>query len=366
MANSTGFLKLSDITPSMEDAAFHIDTAIPVERPTLFILIGSPGAGKSSGHKYALDAMGIGGGAGAPGYATIDLDLLVEKMESFRAASMLARIISRDPELKAFAGDIAFPTMEAYISDRQNLKMFDWFDELIARVGLTAEQLNSPEWGGDEVMNAIKQLWDIRKRWGALKGIRGGEALWKRTNIAIERAMSKRVNIVYETTMGPGKFGKKIAKFDALKTLADRYGYNIHLYHIGCSDPAKQGALIEEIQTRVTGRQEFNTPFRAKPFWRYVPPEGIKELVEKNAIAFNYIQSYVPESPTVHFAEYCPIPLEDEPRRLAPREFNLERELTALGAYSGAPILGGKRRKTRGRRHRRSTRRNTRRNRFTY
>ncbi len=351
MAEGTGFLKLGDVTPEMEDSLFHIDTAIPVERPILFILIGSPGAGKSSGHKYAQAFMGLGGGSGVPGYATIDLDLIVERMEPFRAASMLARILSRDPDLKARIGDINFPTMEAYISERQNLKMFDWFDDIVSRLGLNFEAIG--EWGGDPFMNIMKQLYNIRRRWYALKDAESGKpALWKRTNLAIERAMTKRVNIVYETTMGPGKYGKKIAKFDALKALADRYDYNVHLYHIGCSDEAKHGLLIKEIQKRVEGRQEFDTPFREpKPFWRYVPPEGIAELVVKNATAYNNIRSYVPESPTMHFAEYCPIPFPERP-------FNLGRELNAsMRAYSGAPISGGKRRKTRGRRRRHFTKR---------
>ncbi len=361
-----GFLKLSEITPAIEDKLFSLTTATPVPSPTLFILIGSPGVGKTSAHEHVQGALGIpvrrdnhGRVKRDPSYVTIDLDLLVENMEPFRAASMLARILTRDPQLSAFAGSIVFPSMQAYISESQNLKIFDWFDDLLAMKGITAEQLNSPEWGGDELMNAIKQLWDVRKRWLALKGKAGGIPIWKRANPAIERAMTKRFNIVYETTMAKGKFGKKIAKFDALKDLADRYGYNVHLYHIGCSDPAKEGALIAEVQARVGGRQEYVDPFRVeKPFWRYVPPSDIENLVKNNITAYEYIRSYVPESPTMHFAEYCPIPLAEEPYRPPPMAFNRGRELGALGmAYSGGPIMGGKRRKTRGRRRGRSTRR---------
>lgn len=340
------YMKLSDITNDELDALFEIPQAAPVAgQPILFLLIGSPGAGKSSAHAYAKAVIGD-----IP-YAKVDLDRAVEVLEPFRAASMISRILSKAHGKKAI-----LPTMKAYISDKENLELFDWFDALLTELGYTEEMLTSGEWGGDAVLNDLRRLYEVRRQWYALKGVGSGyDALWKRVNPAIERAMAGRKNIVYETTMGPGKFGKKVFKFDELAKLAARYGYAIHLYHIGCSDPALDEPLAAEIKTRIQGRQEFNTPFREKPFWRYVPigPEDrdINNLVQTNRVAFSYIQEYAQAAfPTVPitFKEYCPLPVAANVRRLPERPFNREREIDAtVTAYKrGGRKTRARRRKT--------------------
>ncbi len=327
------YMKLSDITNEELDALFEIPQAeSAAEQPILFLLIGSPGAGKSNAHKKMIEPV-----LGDIKYAKIDLDRAVEVLEPFRLASMISRILS-----KAYGKRAILPTMKAYISDKENLELFDWFDGLLAELGYNEEMLTS-NWGGDDVLNDLRQLYKLRQQYYALKGAGSGyEALWKRVNPAIERAMTARKNIVYETTMGPGKFGKKIFKFDELAKLAARYGYAIHLYHIGCSDPAADEPLAAEIKTRIQGRQEFNTPFREKPFWRYVPigPEDpdINNLVKSNRLAFTYIQEYAQAAfPTVPitFNEYCPLPIPEGVQRLPERPFNRANEIKrTVAAYT--------------------------------
>lgn len=384
MANAKKYLKLSDMTQADEDHLFHIDTAVPVPAPTLFMLIGSPGAGKSSGHSVAQQAMLNGlrvegwggeepaapghGGSVAPPYVSIDLDLLVERMEPFRVASMIHRIISHNPVLSAYMippdprrprnaakRAASLNTMKAYISESQNLELFNNFDWLMAKVAADAAALATPEL--IEAKAILDELAPLRGRWRTVKGQRLGReaALYLRVMGAITRAMAKRVNIVYETTLTPpgaggpacslgadGQGPPIIKKFDEIFDLAQSMGYGIHLYHVGYSGPDAEMtvALVNEIQQRITGRQEYNSPFREAPFYRHVPLEGIPKLVENNAVAFKMIQA-CPKYGEVTFIELNPLERMGAVRRPEVRPFNMRRELAAtLGAYMG-PAVGG-------------------------
>ncbi len=400
------YLKLSDMTQADEDRLFHIDKAMPVPNPTLFMLIGSPGAGKSSGHSVAKDAMldllrieGWGGeepaapghgGAEPPPYVSIDLDLLVERMEPFRASSMIHRIISRNPVLSSYEipqrGRPGAPpppskraaqlnTMKAYIGIGQNLELFDNFDWLMAKVTEDAAARPSPELF--EAKALLDELAPVRNRWRAMKGqkLAREAALYMRVMGAIQRAMAKRVNIVYETTLTPpagsppctiigeGQVPPVIKKFDELFELAMSMGYGMHLYHVGYSggDAEVTAALVAEIQRRITGRQEYNTPFRELPFYRLVPLEGIPELVKNNAIAFRCISATPKYQGHVTFRELNPLEAPPMPPR-AERAFNLAREKAAALTYIGESVHGGLRsRRRRAKKSRRRAGRRTRR-----
>jgi hypothetical protein len=391
MSNAKKYLKLSDMTQVDEDHLFHIDTAVPVPAPTLFMLIGSPGAGKSSGHSVAQQAMkailgeGNWGGSEAPPYVSIDLDLLVERMEPFRVASMIHRIISHNPVLSAYMippdprrprntakKAASLNTMKAYISESQNLELFNNIDWLMAKVAADAAEFATPEL--IEAKAILDELAPLRGRWRTVKGQRLGReaALYLRVMGAITRAMAKRVNIVYETTLTPPAAGGPacslgadgqgppiIKKFDELFDLAQSMGYGIHLYHVGYSGPDAEMtvALVNEIQQRITGRQEYNSPFRDAPFYRHVPLEGIPKLVENNAVAFKMIRA-CPKYSGVTFRELNPLERMGAVGRPAARPFNLRREVAAtIGAYIGEPVVGGytrRRRHVKRRSHRRS------------
>lgn len=395
MAEAKKYLKLADMTQADEDRLFHIDTAMPVPNPTLFMLIGSPGAGKSSGHSVAKEAMrsilgeGDWGGSEAPPYVSIDLDLLVERMEPFRAASMIHRIISHNSVLSAYMIPAdprrprngpkkasALETMKAYISTSQNLELFDNFDWLLAKVTADAAATPTPEL--IEAKAILDELAPLRGRWRGVKNkkLARDAALYLRVMGAITRAMAKRVNIVYETTLTPpaasgptcsmGANGTQgppiIKKFDELFDLAQSMGYGLHLYHVGYSGPDAEvtAALVHEIQQRITGRQEHNTPFRDAPFYRHVPLEGIPKLVENNAVAFNMIQA-CPKYSSVTFRELNPLERMGAVARPEARAFNRGREVAAtLGAYMGNAVVGGYTRHRNRRSNRRSNRRRNR------
>ncbi len=389
MAVDKRYMKLSDMTEEDEDRLFHIDTAMPVPNPTIFMLIGSPGAGKTSGHDVAKRAMldilgesGWGGGE-APAYVSIDLDLLVERMEPFRASSMIHRIISHDPVLSTYMipqrgrpgapppdpkKAVQLNTMKAYIGSSQNLELFDNFDWLMDKVTADAARTPAPELLRAKAL--MDELAPVRERWRALKGRRLAReaALYMRAMGAIQRAMNRRVNIVYETTLTPpagsppctigdGLVPPVIKKFDEIFDLAMSMRYGLHLYHVGYSgeDAEVTERLIKLIQQRITGRQEYNTPFRNDPFYRLVPLEGIPELVEKNATAFRCITATPKYAGYVTFKEINPLELPEKPG-IPPRNFIFNDEIRKTrGRYAGNAVRGGRsrRRRSKSRRTRR-------------
>lgn len=229
--------RLSALTDSVVDSLFNIDAAKVHDNPTFLFLVGVPGSGKSSGHARAIDAGIIEAG----NYATINLDTLVESILPFRAGSSMAHLLRRNPTTRDL---VHFGSISAYGSHRENLGAFKWYDDahnaLAAAEPNTVTALNRVRaaFATDEVQQSILDV---------------GEA-------AMHRAIEKRVNIVFETTLSLTR-GGRVNKVDALMEILD--AYHVYLYHV-------HGASAN-IATRLRRRQEYGMPYEEIPFYRYVP-----------------------------------------------------------------------------------------------
>ena len=253
--------RLSDLTPSVVDRIYNIDGAVPSERPTFLFLVGAPGSGKSSGHGRAIEA----GLLPAGNYATVNMDMLLESLLPFRAASSVAHYLKQG----ATAEMVRFASISAYGSRRENLGLFKWYDD--AHAALAAAD---PE--------AVRGFNRIRRRFAHLAGQEGANSLIDVNEAALERAIAKRVNVVYETTLSLTVEGR-VRKVDALMRLLKKTPYRVVFYHITGS-PANVAA-------RIRARQEHQTPQEAYPFFRYVStrPERVEEYIRGTAEAFGAV-----------------------------------------------------------------------------
>jgi hypothetical protein len=263
---------LSAFTPEIVDHMYHIDSARPSEAPTFLFIVGSPGSGKSSGHAHAIEVGLIPAGD----YATINLDTLLESMAPFRAASSMAHLLKhRHRPLVKFASIFAYGTR------KENLGLFKWYDE--AHEDLAAAD---PE--------TIAQLNRVRSVFAPLAGMEAPEKLMDLNEAAIERAISRGINIVYETTFSLTKKGR-VTKFDEIIDLLKGTPYKVAVIHVR-GDP-------REVSLRIRARQEFGMPHEEYPFYRYVSwtPEAVTEYIEKTAEA---VEAIAKQYPGVTVAEF--------------------------------------------------------------
>lgn len=226
---------LEDLTDETVDNVFHITEATPTTLPVFLIIAGVPGVGKSSAHKEAIKR----GYIPTHNYATINLDTLVESLKVFRAASSMAHF------LKLQTKDVKFGTIRAYQSKQQDMELFDWYDKL-------HESLDP---------HITKRLDKIRSRYSAATDIQPN-SIQELGQLAIERAIQKQVNIVYETTLSFNKAEKRVKKIDAIMELLKDTPYRVVILHIV--------SPIDEIATRIHHRQEFQTPSLSMPFYRHM------------------------------------------------------------------------------------------------
>ena len=251
--------KLSDLTPQAVDALYSIDSAQPSGRPTFLFLVGAPGAGKSSGHARAIES----GILTAGNYATINMDTLLESLLPFRAASAMAHFMKRRPATH----DITrFASISAYSTRKENLGLFKWYDEAHA-----ALQEADPE--------TTMTFNSVRQHFAPLQGQEAPERLLEINEAALDRAIHRQINIVYETTLSLTKAGR-VNKVDAIMKLLKNTPYHVVFYHIT--------GLADEIAARLRVRQENQTPQNLHPYYRYLPsnPERVAEYIKATADGF--------------------------------------------------------------------------------
>jgi hypothetical protein len=271
--------KQSDLTPEVVDSLYHIDSATPDESPTFLFLVGAPGSGKSSGHARAIDA----GILPAGNYATVNVDTLLESLLPFRAATSMAHYLK-----------YKLATIGAYGSRKENLGLFKWYDE----------QHNAME---AEDPSTIHEFNRIRRQFES------GQTTDRLLDIhedALERAIHKRVHIIYETTLSLTRKGR-VNKVDTLMNILNKTPYRVVFYHITGSP--------ENIKERIRARQEHATPQDIYPFYRYVPTGAIAGLVQATGDAFEAVRRQYHEKAT--FEEFenptDPLRLPAENRRTA-------------------------------------------------
>jgi len=254
--------RLSDLTPDRVDALYNIDGAQPSTEPTFLFLVGAPGSGKSSGHARAIDAGILPSG----NYATINLDTLLESLTPFRAASSMAHFLKRNPNTRNL---VQFASIGAYGTRKENLGLFNWYDE--AHPAL--EQADP---------STIQQFNRIRAQFAPLKDQEASDRLMDINEAAIQRAIDKGINIVYETTLYLAK-DQKVHKVDALMKLLKNTPYRVVFYHI--TGP------IEDIVQRISNRQEHETPQEPYPFYRYVPPKLVANFIQQTKTAYDFLRT---------------------------------------------------------------------------
>jgi len=300
---------LSALTPAVVDDLFGIATALPDEHPTFIWLVGSPGAGKSSGHARAMLPLP---------YATINLDTLLESLAPFRVASALGHYLEKtQPE-----SGVTFSSISAYKSRNENLGLFKTYNA-------HAELLDPA---------ARAQLQPIRDTYSPLLGskVSADSKLTEIASAAIKRAIDRSVNIIYETTISLNKSGKVKKVQEIMKYLA-AHGpqYRVAFYHVYGSVP--------DVASRIEHRQEYGMPYEEKPYYRFVAvsPAIVEKYIEKNAEAFAALRHMYRKKPEIVFDEW-----ENElnlSRLPQVREFNAEAQLERIvGAY-GPMVLRRKR-----------------------
>ena len=250
--------RLSALTPAVVDSLFNIDGARSHDAPTFLWLVGAPGAGKSSGHARAIEAGLIPAGD----YATINLDTLLESLAPFQAASSMAHYFKQGPAKNV----TKFASIFAYGTRKENLGLFKWYNA--AHEGIAAAD-----------PNGSKALDPVREEFRPLSAHEAPERLLDITTAAINRAIRKRVNIVYEATLSLTKAGR-VTKVDEIMAAVEGTPYRVAFFHIR-ADP-------EAVAARVRARQEFEMPYGDPPFYRYVSPkpEAAAELTSATAAAF--------------------------------------------------------------------------------
>ena len=282
--------KLSDLTPGVVDSLYHIDSASPEDTPTFLFLVGAPGSGKSSGHARAIEAGIIPAG----NYATANVDTLLESLLPFRAASSMAHFLK-----------YKLATIGAYESRKENLGLFKWYDAqhdfLEAADPTTIREFNRIRARFESGRNTDRIL-DIHER-------------------ALHRAIDRRINIVYETTLSLSKDGR-VHKVDSLMRILQQTPYRVVFYHITGS--------AEDIKARIRARQEHANPQETFPFYRYVPTGAIPGLIKATRDGFDAVRRQYDatfeefENPT------DPLRLPSENRRSAS-----SRRRRIVSAYNG-------------------------------
>jgi hypothetical protein len=284
--------RLSDLTPPVVDHLFGTDTAIPTAEPTFLFLVGAPGVGKSSGHAIAKAA----GYLPPRGYATINLDTLLESLTPFRAGSAIGHLLKHKH-------GVEFSSIQSYLDKQENVGVFKKYDAMRAELAAKNAEM-------------IAQLNTVCSQFKTLKDVKTGCNLISIADDAIVRAVNKSVPIVYETTLSYSEKKRMVEKFENIKQLiADvNPAYKIVVLHMH-GEPA---AIAE----RVARRQELVMPFEAAPFYRYVDPSFSGKLAEATAMAVEKLREKYESKGKIIFAEHEVVM---DPERLPkPRPFNYD------------------------------------------
>jgi predicted ABC-type ATPase len=259
--------QLSALTSATVDRLFGIDTAEPVAAPRFVFIVGVPGAGKSSVHR-TLEG----------GHATINLDTLFESIEPFRAASAVAHALKSDERTRK---KVSFASIFGYGTRKEDLGMFDWYNR--ARPEL-ASVLPDEELSNFNV---------VREHYRPLHDQKAPETIITAAAAALQRAIDRHINIVYETTLGNGR----TTKVDEIMIRLPPT-YRVVLYHV--FGPAA------EVADRIHARQEYSMPYNTPyPFYRYVTrnPEKIQEQLDGNRKAVAALHNKYEKSGAIEFHE---------------------------------------------------------------
>lgn len=260
--------QLSALTPPVVDHLFGIDTATPVSEPEFIFVVGVPGAGKSSVHRAGLLPVG--------NYATINLDTLLEAVEPFRAGSSMAHALKSDDRIRE---KIPFASIFGYGTHKENLGMFDWYDR--TRPGLMRDL---PE-------EELSDFNAIRERFRPLQGHTAAETIIAAAAAAIQRAIHRHINIVYETTLTGGR----TTKVDEIVRRLPA-SYRVSLYHVV--------GTATDVAERIRARQEYHTPYNGPyPFYRYVTtnPVKIQAQLDENRTAIAALRRKYKKTERIRF-----------------------------------------------------------------
>lgn len=307
---------LSALTAPVVDRLYNIDSATPDEHPTFLWLVGSPGAGKSSGHARAIEAGLIPAG----NYATINLDTLLESLTPFRAASAMGHYVKHVPAMRNTGAK--FSSIFAYGTRKENMGLFKWYNTAHNAIAAVDPA-------------ATANLNRVRAEFAPLDGREAEAKLTELNEAAIQRAVTRGINIVYETTLSLNK-AKKVQKVEDVMALLKAHApqYRVVFYHV-YGDPA-------EVAARIQARQEYGMPYEEMPFYRYVAasPAMVSEYTEKTAEAFAALRKQY-GSKGVTFEEWAN-PM--DPARLpAPRNFNAPTQLRRITRAYGPASMRRKR-----------------------
>lgn len=258
--------QLSSLTPSVVDKLFGIDTAESVAAPLFVFIVGAPGVGKSSVPRRLPG-----------GHATINLDILLEAVEPFRAGSAIAHALKSDERTRE---KVSFASIFGYGTRKENLGMFDWYDRARSELsGLHDEELRNYN--------------SIRNYYRSLHGQIAPETIITAATAAIQRAVQRHINIVYETSLDDGRITK-------VRDIVERLPptYRVVLYHVI--------GPVGEVAKRIQARQEYSMPYNSPyPFYRYVTtnPAKIKEQIDNNRKAVRSLRRKYESSGTIEFHE---------------------------------------------------------------
>lgn len=311
--------KLSDLSPPVVDHIYGIDSATPRADPTFVLLVGAPGVGKSSGHAFAIEH-GFLPPPSEGGYATINLDMLLESLRPFRAASSIGYVATHKPSTKEHA---KFSAFHSYISRHENVGAFKMYNDRHDAIADADPEL-------------ARELNSVRSEYVGLRNIElpKGSSILNISEAAIERAVEKSVPIIYETTLSFSKKKGRVVKVDEIVELLNAKGpqYRIVLIHMT--------APPEEISARIYHRQEYGMPYEELPFYRYFPtdPEDLAKVIEPMVEAVSAVASQYSDRIEV-------VPLEvamDASRLAAPREFdNVAMVRRIRNVYGSSAPAGG-------------------------
>jgi hypothetical protein len=316
--------QLSALTDSVVDSLYNIDGAVPEEHPVFVWLVGSPGAGKSTGHARAIEAGLLPSGR----YATINLDTLLESLAPFRAASSIGYYVKHAiPD-----ADAKFSSIFAYGTRKENLGLFKWYDAAHAALA-------------ERDPAAITALNRVRNVFAPLREKEAASRLLDLNEAAIQRAVERSIPIVYETTLSLNKSGK-VQKVEDIMALLKSKGpqYRVIFYHVR--------GPPEEVSARIIARQEHGMPYEEMPFYRVVSvkPESVAEYIEKTSEAFESVKKRYAKTGVV---------FEEWENRLDPDRLPPAREFNGPAFLNRVTRAYGPRRRTSSRsseRRRRSTR----------
>lgn len=292
--------RLSALRPAIVDSLFGTATATPKDEPKFIWLVGAPGVGKSTGHRVAIVESLL-----TPNdYATINVDTLLESLLPFRVGSALGHLVTH-----AFPDEatIKFSSIGAYQTKKENVGAFGWYNT----VHPTIEEK-------DPVL--VAELNGLRVPFFPLKDKEKSRSLLDKTEAAIHRAIAKRVDIVYETTLSVNSAGR-VAKFDDIMEELKGTPYSVYVIHLT--------APTENISRRLESRQEFSMPYEERPLYRTVPEKMTTGFVAATAAGVAALREQYAGSGVVFHEIENPA---DAGRATAHHAFNVGEQLERISS----------------------------------